>query len=306
MIAIFPEIVSCAKSGDAEKLAVLVRKYFGGDETFSPRPDLIKMMRQAGLEVQELPIASQAALLAKDEKGSFRIVAVLNESVAADKKRFMLAHMLGHVLFDIQPKIAKGDWEASGFRENQCPMARYSGDVPCGRMSAAQADLEARADGFAAAILMPKAMVIRAFEKINDVEKAAQFFGVSSSCLKRRLEALGLLATKPINFIDAEQKILDSRPKKVLRQDIDPASQLKVDEARMPRSFAASTYTSHQTEKERSEHPRAATETTQTLPRPQNQNVRTNEEHSTQAPDKQPSKGMARIRELARRIDKSV
>ena len=86
MIAIFPEIAACAASGNVEKLAVLVRKYFGGDQTYAPKLDTMKLMQQAGLEVQVLPIASQAALLAKDENGAFRIVAVLSESVGAERR----------------------------------------------------------------------------------------------------------------------------------------------------------------------------------------------------------------------------
>ena len=106
MIAIFPEIAACSASGDLERLGILVRNYFGGDQKFSPSLNMTEVLKSVGIEVQRLPLDSRAALLAKDEKGVFEIIAVLSEGLSPDEERFMLAHMLGHFLLNVQPLIA--------------------------------------------------------------------------------------------------------------------------------------------------------------------------------------------------------
>src|SRR4051812_5981485 len=118
MIAIFPEIAACAKAGDVERLAILVRRYYGGNQTLAPEPCVETLLEAAGLGVKRLPMATLGALLAKDERGRFTIVALLNEQKEQDEHpatRFLLAHMLGHFLLDIQPLIATGDWQVSGY-----------------------------------------------------------------------------------------------------------------------------------------------------------------------------------------------
>jgi hypothetical protein len=207
MIAIFPEIVQCAAKGDIERLALLCRKYFAEKEKFAPQMNLQPLLENCGIEVQELPLDCQGALLAKDEKGAFRIVAVIDPGIKAIQKRFLLAHQLGHYLLDIQPFIAKGDFHISGFREIVSPLDRYSigSDMP--ELPAVDLDKEHLADDFAAALLLPMAMTKRALEKIADELRVAEFFGVTRECLKRRLDQLGLSSEAPINFLDAETRI---------------------------------------------------------------------------------------------------
>jgi hypothetical protein len=138
MIAIFPEIVQCAASGDVERLAILFRKYYGGKQTAAPRPSLTALLGAAGLSVRHLgdaagragaqatAAAPVGALLAKDERGAFTITAVIQGTEEDAATRFLLAHQLGHYLLDIQPLIASGDWQVSGFREEACPLKRYA------------------------------------------------------------------------------------------------------------------------------------------------------------------------------------
>ena len=206
MIAIFPEIVSCAAAADLERLAVLVRLYFGGDETFAPVLETEQLLIGAGIEVQRLPLDYEGALLAKDERGAFRIVAVVRQGLTKIEERFLLAHLLGHYLLDIQPMIAGGELQVRGFRESFSPLQRYasrSRQAPGDR----EAEFDARADRFASCLVLPRALVKRAYAKMGAVKPTAQFFGVTLQCLQRRLEDTGVTVDQPANFLAAEDRL---------------------------------------------------------------------------------------------------
>jgi Zn-dependent peptidase ImmA (M78 family) len=292
MIAIFPEIAAAAAAGDVDRLAILVRRYFCDRETFAPKPDIGRLMINAGMDVKHLPMDTFGALLAKDERGAFTVTAVINERVVDEpQRRFLLAHMLGHFLLEVQPVIARGDWQVSGYREAQCPAKRYAQGSP-GGMNEFDAKREGLADEFAAALLLPRGMVRRAFEQIKDAERTAAFFGVGLAVLTRRLADMGLAPNLPANFLDAERQIggaaeAPSEPKPVVA----PA------EPAMPRSYAASTYgkTEKQTREAKSPSP-----------------VKPTAMAKTPAPAPAPAKrapptsgqGMDRLREIARKMDK--
>src|SRR5687767_12375970 len=84
MIAIFPELSAAAAAADVERLAVLVRRYFGGSEVFSPRPAVKDLVRRVGIDVETFPVNAHGALLAKDERGAFKIVAVVGPDASPD------------------------------------------------------------------------------------------------------------------------------------------------------------------------------------------------------------------------------
>jgi len=205
MIAIFPEIAGRAAAGDSESLAILVRRYFGGAETESPKPDIRQLLSNVGIRIETMPMEGCGALLAKDDRGSFEIVAIVQAGCEKISERFMLAHMLGHFLFDIQPRIARSDWTVSGFQEAGCPLRRYSNGFMATELSAADLRVEERADDFAAALLLPRGMVKRAIERLTDHDSVAAFFGVTTACLVRRLAQLQQ-SDAPANFLAAEDR----------------------------------------------------------------------------------------------------
>ena len=227
MIAIFPEIAGRAATGDFENLAVLVRKYFGGRDTFAPSPDIADLVDNVGIKIQRVPFECNGALLARDERGAFEIIAIVREGTDAEAERFLLAHLLGHFMFDVQPLIARGDWTVSGFREVVCPMKRYSNGYAATDVSAADIRKDELADDFAAALLMPKGMVVRAMEKIGSLERVAAFFGVPRSCLTRRLHQIGVRENHSADFLTAERQMGRSAPAYdsgtgYLSRDLDP------------------------------------------------------------------------------------
>jgi hypothetical protein len=205
MIAIFPELAAAAAAGDAERLAILVRQYFGGAETHAPKPCVMRMAREAGIAVERLATDGHGALLAKDEKGRFTIVAVVPPTADEATARFVTAHQLGHYFLDVQPLIARGDWQVSGYREVVCPLKRYGGQVEAAPSKLPAQQRELKADAFAAALLLPRGMVRRAVERLRDPDRVAAFFGVTRACLARRMADLGMAERTPVSFLDAER-----------------------------------------------------------------------------------------------------
>ena len=310
MIAIFPEIVATSSAGDVERLAILVRRYFGGAQTFAPKPDLAALVETAGLSLRFLGLGSEGALLAKDERGAFSIVMVVNQRLDTQATQFMIAHLLGHYLLDIQPIIARGEWQVSGYQEEICALTRYCKQSNGNAAARKDEGREMRADAFAAALLLPRAMVIRAMEKLQDPVKVATFFGVSRACLQRRLSDLGLVMNDPVNFLDAEIRAGVNEANSSPADTDTGESQLVSPEGSMPRAYAASTYGA--TEKLTRNQPTVAAP------------VRTPNTHSNSgitpklevnsapapgaaaASSSSSLRGMDRLREIARKLDKGV
>lgn len=314
MIAIFPEIVAAAAQSDVERLAVLARKYFGAGDTYAPKPDVQALLTYAGVEVEALPLDTPGALVAKDERGTFSIVAIVGTRRDEVETRFLLAHMLGHVMLDILPVIARGEWQVSGLREASCPLKRYTqgGVDQLGQPAGPEARREELADRFAAALLMPLGMVRRAHEKFQDTTKTAAFFGVPRACLERRLADIGMTTPEPVNFLDAE-RTMGVQSAAMQDRDDENRNSLSAPEPSMPRSYAASTYgqTERSTRRPASggkggkEAKAAKEETAPTEPR-----ARTGAKPAAAPKAAAPvspvsQKGMDRLRELAKRLDKA-
>ncbi len=207
MIEIFPKIASCAASGDIEQLAILCRQYFGGDESKSPKIDIESIFTDMGIQIAEQELDYYGAVAARDAKGRFEIAVAFQKDLPLEEKRFLLAHIFGHVLLEIQTAVATSELSLSGFRETSSPLQRYvTSSYETSRRSLID-EKEQRADQFAAALILPEGMVKRAVEKIKDIDKVAQFFGTTKLCVERRLEELGELSSHPTNFIDAERKL---------------------------------------------------------------------------------------------------
>lgn len=301
MIAIFPEIVAASAQGDVERLAVLARRYYGGGDTYAPRPDVRSLLLYAGVDVETLPLGAPGAVIAKDERGTFQIVAIAGEVKDPAEARFLLAHMLGHVLLDVLPVIARGDWQVSGLRETVSPLKRYvQGGLE--HRNSVDERRERLADRFAAALLMPLGMVRRAEATFKDLDKTAHFFGVPRSLLERRLQDIGVLTPAPVNFLDAEGQLGgDGKAQAEAREE---RRTLTAPEPSMPRSYAASSYgqtersTRRDGAKAKAGKNRGAAPNVETPADNAAQSERVNADAA-----KPPVRGMDRIRELARRMD---
>ncbi len=208
MIAIFPETLTFAEKGMIEHLAVSARRYF--ERLRSPLLDLDGLLRNMGIAVEVTGIDGFGALLAQDRQGRFTITMVLEKKSDGFSQKFIKAHLLGHYLLHLQPMIARGELGSYGFKELDCPLQRYSVGGRDGGMGM-EADLERvreeQCDQFAGALLIPKGMLQKAWGALQDVEKVADFFGVTKTCLQRRMVDVGLVVKGPQSFLEAEKAL---------------------------------------------------------------------------------------------------
>lgn len=286
MMAIFPEIAAAVAANDIEQIAVLVRKYFGGDQTYRPQPDIELIFKDIGLPIFTKDIDSKAALIAKDEKGRFDVVSIhAQEKRGYCERRFLLAHQLGHYFLHMQPLIARGDWRSSGFRETQCPMRRYEIMIENVQDPEQDERREAEADQFAAALLLPKGMVKRAESKILDREKLADFFGVTKGVIQRRLEEIGSVESSPSSFFAAERQISGKRSEEPL-----VPTQSKIGHEELAKEIS---------------YPQGQ-DATPTLTKPQAAKAYNKLEEPQPPAEENPIKGMGRIREIAKMLENKM
>jgi Zn-dependent peptidase ImmA (M78 family) len=271
MIAIFPEITAAVF--DTERLCVLVRRYFGGRP--APRFDVADLAAEVGIAIRRTHLERIGALIARDVGGKFDITIIINDRLPEFEARFLTAHLLGHYFIHVTPQIAKGELRIGGYRETMSPLERYVRGGP-------EDVVETAADEFAAALLMPKGMLAKAYQSLGDVSRLANFFGVTATCAKARLEAAGLIkGERHANFLAAERSLPDHNQKQRgqpvrIQQPVAPAQDLQA-ATKVPRSVAASSYT--KTERETK---------------------------STRSEAAQNPQGMSKLRALAKRIDPSV
>ena len=189
MIAIFPEIVHLAITRDFEALSVAVRRYFAVGKPAQLKLDIEALVQDFGIPLRRETIDCPALIAGEDDRGRFEFYIVVSNSLNSLEARFAMAHLLGHFLIDIQPLLARGEFERSGLKEDVSPLVRY-----LSRLGGSEREMAA--DHFAASLILPQAMVLRAFEKLKEPKLVADLFGVSSALVTRRLEDLDRL-TKP-------------------------------------------------------------------------------------------------------------
>ena len=223
MIAIFPEIAAAAGAMQYETASFLVRKYFGKAEAFTPRVNVVKLSQEIGIPVSMMNFPEYGALAVKDDGGRFTAQIMINASLENGIERnFLVAHLLGHFFLHAQPYIVRGEWENTGFKETFSPMLRFQQnnyDV----LDDISKKQEMDADAFAAALLLPKAMLKRAMPKLKTTDAMSSFFGVGSVMLERRMELTGFLnSAEPVDFLGAEASLKEQ--KKPAEQPIVSAS----------------------------------------------------------------------------------
>lgn len=107
-----------------------------------------------------------------DDKGAFIVV---NQWHGPERKRFTIAHELGHYYDTLRRNLPKE-------RRDRGPLASTGTDIE-----------EIYANRFAAALLMPAEAVKNKFVQIQDVGILARTFNVSKDAMGIRLNSLGLV-----------------------------------------------------------------------------------------------------------------
>jgi predicted transcriptional regulator len=143
------------------------------------------LARDQGASVKEEPLKELSGMLIRPRSG--RTVIVVNSADAETRRRFTIAHELGHLLLHPPSEVY-----ADRF-------GRTVGVNERGEKAARGTDLfEVQANAFAASLLMPEPWVLPAFEasarRDDQVDHLAHRFNVSPAAMKNRLIRLGLLS----------------------------------------------------------------------------------------------------------------
>lgn len=296
MFAIFPEILNQTQAGDLEAVTCLVRKYFADGQVFTPNLRVSEICANAEIKVRADARNCAAKMEAWDANGQFRIEISVHPEIKNQRElNYILALMLGHVFWELQPKMAKGELQRSIFEKKHSPL----------RELLLSPDAATQVDLFACSLLLPKAMVKKAMGALSSPKDVAAFFNVDLPLLDFRLAKLGLIqgATKEA-----------ASPPRSQKTSVPPAEN---QESKGARSVAQSSAPSEKKPPKAAEAKPVAGQDLSSLARV-NRNTATRsykKEGETQPEGKAPpsktdakpaSPGLERLRQLARKIDKSV
>ncbi len=158
-----------------EQVADSVRLY---DDSTAISSDVTRIAKKLGLEVYEVEFESpDISGMIKTEAGN--TIIYVNRNDNEGRKRFTIAHEIGH--FILHHKVV----ESEGIVDFRQSTKNYTSEAELVR--------ETQANMFAAALLLPKGEVKRAWDQIHDIEEVAKIFHVSKKALVIRLDNLGLL-----------------------------------------------------------------------------------------------------------------
>ena len=213
MPVVFPEILHCLQENNPEKLSFLVRKYFGNEQCHSHRPDITRIIQNAGISITRKSTAWHGALVCKDQRGTLRANILYDPATEQNGCRFLLAHLLGHYFLEIQKEMTGKARPLPGFGEDISPQLRYENQI---YDNTPGSERERAADLFAASLLMPAEMFIKASQSLKSDPAIGAFFLVSEKSVKRRASLLA---------VDEEARPAKPPAKPPLEKDAIPSSE---------------------------------------------------------------------------------
>ena len=164
--------------GTIEDLAEKVRKDAGLNDSEPGAVDAVKLAQFFGCEVEEVTFNPQTiSARIKRDVDSTRYIIQISRDDEPKRQRFSIAHEVAHLLLHDDGKESFIEWrkKLSEYGENDL----YK---------------EIQANMLSSALLMPKALVERAWKESRDIEDLASIFNVSRSAAYYRVENLGLLS----------------------------------------------------------------------------------------------------------------
>ncbi len=139
--------------------------------------DLIKLASNFNIEVYQADLGSKISGAIKYEKKEDRYRILINEKDSESRKRFTIAHELGH--YFLHANILKSD--------------EILVDTLYRMKSEEDKEREMEADYFAGALLMNKKLLEKMYEKDYSITSLARIFEVSESAMTVRMDILGLI-----------------------------------------------------------------------------------------------------------------
>lgn len=169
-----PGPVSDARAG---ALRQRYHAQFGGAELPVPVEAIVEDL--CGLGVEEVANLDVSGMLIPTERRIF-----LNGTESPQRRRFTLAHELGH-------------WICQCLEGTAAPVYCRTEEVG---LEPAVKVLEREANVFAAELLMPEASVRKTWKNSWDIDRCATLLGVSGEAAHWRLFSFGLVAEPPRRF----------------------------------------------------------------------------------------------------------
>jgi len=147
---------------------------------FSIPVDVVTLANRDGILVHNAKFsdANLSGMIAKRDK---TVTILVNQTDAPFRKRFTIAHELGHHFLHLLHDGDFVDTELDLFRDTEDP----DRDSPSKRA-------EVQANQFAAALLMPEELVQTEWQRTKNVAELARLFNVSEEAMGIRLSRLGL------------------------------------------------------------------------------------------------------------------
>ncbi|MBE5806404.1 MAG: ImmA/IrrE family metallo-endopeptidase [Clostridiales bacterium] len=175
-----------------QELEELASQILFNNDMYKIPVNLLKIAKNCGITVYDTDFEK---LGNKNVSGAIRYVdnnfsILLNKNEPEERKRFTLAHELGHFFLD--NNILKSSKIHIDTLYRACGDSSYIAkktDEQC----QIQLTPEHEIDYFAGALLMNKMMLRKIFEIEQSTKKLAQIFNVSHSAMTVRLDKLGLI-----------------------------------------------------------------------------------------------------------------
>ncbi|PID31336.1 hypothetical protein CR983_01600 [Candidatus Saccharibacteria bacterium] len=150
-----------------------VKDQLGGE--YYPLVGLDTMAKRLGIKVYESDLSGIAGSLSgfityDDPAAKSHPKIYIEKTISPRRKKFTLAHELGHHFLHEGVKLRLDDLDYSANGKNTIE--------------------ESEANYFAASLLMPEELVLRQLEKERGVEEIAEYFQVSLSATKSRIKWL--------------------------------------------------------------------------------------------------------------------
>ncbi|HVU86441.1 MAG TPA: ImmA/IrrE family metallo-endopeptidase [Pirellulales bacterium] len=164
---------------EIEKRAADVLRTHG---LYSVPVDPVTLANREGIKVHNARFSDESLSGMISKRGD-AVTMLVNQSDPPYRKRFTIAHELGHHFLHL---LSDGDFVDSTidlFRENDS-----GADAPVD-----QRRPEIQANQFAAALLMPADLVRQEFNRTQDLLELAKTFNVSEAAMGFRLSRLGLV-----------------------------------------------------------------------------------------------------------------
>lgn len=143
------------------------------DDEYYPLVGLDVMANKLGIKVHELDLTSISGSLSgfityDDPKTKLHPEIFIEKTMSPERKKFTLAHELGHHFLHEGIKLRLDNLDYS--------------------LNDKDTAEESEANYFAAALLMPKELVIKLLERRKSIEEIAKYFQVSLSAARNRIQ----------------------------------------------------------------------------------------------------------------------